>query len=135
MANTWEDRLALVEGWEPQRKYSFVLELPFLSSAQDQEMLTLAVKSCFLPQGSNEEIELPFMNSKIYFAGKYEEAEGTVTFVDFCNQQVADVLLSWRYSVFNPMTGQAGLARDYKKDAYIKLYGPPLDAAASPTCR
>jgi hypothetical protein len=47
-----------------------------------------------------------------------------IIFHDYVDSGVATILQKWSYSIYNPETGQMGLASAYKKSGLIKLYGP-----------
>lgn len=112
-------------GFEPQRQNHFTFEI-VLNDKQQQELVSLAVDSAFEPQEENEAGELHFWNEKRFFAGKFNWANSPspLNLKDFVDQPVRDAILEWRRLVHDPETGRGGLARDYKKEAKVKLYAP-----------
>jgi hypothetical protein len=92
--------------------------------ASGAETLELSVRSAFLPSESNEEIEIPYMNGRVYIAGKYMFETGTVTFNDNLDKGTANIVKAWRKLVSDPETGSVGLAANYKKKAEVVMYAP-----------
>jgi len=124
MANAFADALAQeFGGFEPQRQHTWLISFHSLPGAK---VLELALRTGFLPSENNEEIEIPYMNSRVYIAGKYAVDAGSLTFNDYVDSNVAGILANWRKLVYDVRTGQLGYARSYKKTATITLYGPEL---------
>lgn len=122
MPNQFEDVLAQSKGaFEPQRAHSWIITFFDLPGARELE---LALQTAFLPSESNEEIEIPYMNARVYVAGKYTPESGSITFNDYVDANIIGILANWRKLVFDKGTGGIGLAANYKKTAEITLFGP-----------
>ncbi len=122
MANPLENVIAQQEGaFEPQRAHTWTITIFGLQGSRDLE---LALRTGFLPTDGSEEIEIPFMNSRVYVAGKKILDTGSITLVDYVDKNIAGIIAAWRKMVFNPDTGAIGYARTYKKAATITLYAP-----------
>ncbi len=111
--------------YEPQRQNNFTFEI-ILDSKQQQELISLALQNAFEPQEENEALEIPFWNEKVFYPGKasFSNAQSTINIIDFVDVPVRDVVLEWRRQVYDPETGKVGLAKNYKKEAKIRLYAP-----------
>ena len=132
MANQYEDKIAQMgSAHEPQRQYQFKLVIDGLS---DSSLVELSIKSAFPPSEKNEEVEVPFMNSRVYVAGKHSTEGGTITLHDYMDKKTAEILMGWRYQVYNPKTGTQGYASVYKKTGALYYLPPTLDPA-SKDCR
>ena len=119
-------RLAQQNGdFEPQRQDNFALEIVGLRGGQnDSDIITLSLATGFVPRLSHEEVAIPYGNSYVYVAGKMVWDAGNVVLRDWVDRNTADVVKQWQLQVGNPSTGQIGLARNYKKIAYVVLFGP-----------
>jgi len=108
-------------GYEPQRRYNWFLYLNGVSGA---EQIRLSCQKAFLPDEQNDEITLSFGNEKVYVAGQATYAAGSIIVYDMVDKDVYGLLRAWRKSVYDPATGNVGLAANYKKTARIVLTAP-----------
>jgi len=113
--------------FEPQRQHNWNLEITGIGDGNDAEIISLSLANGFIPQVANEEVEIPYGNERVYVAGKAVWAAGTVTVRDWVDRRTAAVLYNWRLQVYNPVTGRIGLASQYKKKAFVVLFGPNQD--------
>jgi len=110
--------------FEPQRKNSFTFEVD-VPYAGGKQLIKLALSGAFLPEYETETFSVDFQNEQVAFAGKPKTvSEGTIKLKDYVDQNVRNAVLSWSFQVYNPENGVVGLAKDYKRDAYVVLYGP-----------
>ena len=112
--------------FEPQRPFNFLLVLP-QDKLSNKETVELSVLSFTVPTVSNEPITIPFLNEdrKVAGAATYEAA--TLVCVDYVDPSTLHQLLEWRELVYaggEEGTGGVGLARDYKAEADMKMFGP-----------
>jgi len=112
-------------GFEPQRKYDFEINLFGVPGA---ELIKLACVSAGVPDGTNEVINLPYLNEVIKVAGQAKWASVPLVVRDFVDQPVYSALMAWRKLVQDPATGNTGLASTYKKQGELSFIGP--DGAA-----
>ena len=118
------DFLAAQKGaYEPQRKYNFLLEVG-LDFPSDAELLQLSLGDGALPQESNDEIELPWVNEYRYVAGKTRFQQSTWRFKDYVDKNTASVISRWRQTVYDPERGSVGLARNYKRIGSVRMFAP-----------
>ena len=118
------DHLAAAGGaFEPQRQNNFL----FSVDLPGQENITLSLESSALPTVGVEEIELHYLNTRRYVAGKAVYDTIPLVVKDMVDVGVASAIKDWHEQVFNPFTHKIGLARDYKKFADLVLFGPDGD--------
>lgn len=110
--------------YEPQRQNNWYFEVtpPIDGGGDSRKAIELALDIGFLPNESNEPIEVHFVNEKVYIAGKPAYEAGTLTLKDYVDIPVMQAIAAWRQKVYNPLTGAIGLAKDYKVDGSIVLF-------------
>ena len=115
------DHIAAEAGaFEPQRKNNFTLIIPLT----DTVLLQRSLDSFPLPKEANEEIAINFGNEVRKVAGRANFENLELVLKDFVDQQIAQLVVSWRRQVYNPTTGAIGYARDYKKKGEVIMFGP-----------
>jgi len=107
---------------EPQRQNNFSVEIP-LDNA-DKDLVLMGLHGFTLPQQSNEVVEAEYQNEKRKVAGQVTVEEGSLMLKDFVDTDTRGAILRWRKQVYNPQTGQIGMASDYKKELDVVLQGP-----------
>jgi len=129
------DRIAEAGGnFEPQRTNNGVLVIEGLTSdmrggnlnanSGAAEVFTLSIDTFPLPKQQNGIIEVDYLNEKRKVAGKVTVDDVDIVLKDFIDKSTALVLWAWRCQVYNPWTGQIGLAHHYKKKATAYIFGP-----------
>lgn len=114
--------LAAASGnWEPQRVNQGQLRIFGLG---DNGILELAVRQFDLPKGTNNPLELPFLNQKRKVAGRFNVEDLNIQVQDYVDRNIAQVLWKWRQEVNDFTTGRIGYAANYKKSGAILLTGP-----------
>lgn len=117
------DHIAAEGGtFEPQRQNNFTLEIPL--SGSDKDYISMGLHGFTIPQQTNEVVEVEFQNETRKVAGKATVEEGSLVLKDFVDVDTRGAILRWRKQVYDPDTGQVGLAKDYKKVGYVILEGP-----------
>lgn len=110
------------EGFEVQRTNNFEIQIDNVSKVRP---LILAVVSGFLPNESNDVINLNYGNTTITVAGKANaNGSGSLVIRDLVQQDMEQVIDEWRATVYNKDTDGIGFAADYKKSAYVTQYAP-----------
>jgi len=107
-----------------QNDWYFEVEPPSGALSDTKRVITVALDIGFLPSESSEEIEIHFVNERVYVAGKPMFEAGTLTLKDYVDYPVMKTIADWRKVVYNPQTGQIGLAKNYKVDASVVLFAP-----------
>ena len=129
MANLYEDKIAQMNSaHEPQRAHQFKL---VIEGILDAPLIELSIKSAFPPSEKNEEVEIPYMNSRVWVAGKHSTEGGTIVLHDYIDKKTTEVLMYWRYQVFNSKEGTMGYASVYKKAGILYYLPPTLDASSN----
>lgn len=105
-------------GFEPQRVYNFSLAIDGLQDT------VFALESMSLPTTMVSEIELNFLNTRRYVAGRASFEAIPVIVKDVVNGSTASEIKLWHERVFDPLTGGIGFAESYKRNARIILFGP-----------
>jgi hypothetical protein len=126
------DHIAAQAGtFEPQRQNNFSLEIPLTGS--DKDFISMSLQSVPLPNESNDEIEIQFQNEKRYVAGQYTVDATTLIVRDYVDVDVRGAIMRWRKQVYDPQTGNVGLAKDYKRQANIVMTAP--DGTTQRVCK
>lgn len=116
------------ETWEVQRTNNFEISIAGLETlvgAGASRLLTLAVTSAFLPSEQTNDVQLNYGNALVHVAGTTTYGSpGTVVVNDAIQEDIENLIVEWRKSVYNPDTDQVGLAFDYKMDARLVQYAP-----------
>lgn len=124
MAITLGDHLAQAKGvFEPQRQSNFLIHL-HLGDGASASYIMLSLEASSLPTESNEEVSLEYLNIRRYVAGKTMYDTIPLVVKDMVDVNVAAAVVAWRQAVYNPITDQIGLAKNYKKRATIVLFAP-----------
>jgi hypothetical protein len=82
------------------------------------------VKTASRPTVSTEEVEIPFINSRRYIAGKTSFGTISVTIHDPIAPSGAQQAMEWIRTCFESVSGRAGYADFYKRDIQLKMLDP-----------
>lgn len=117
------DHIAAEAGtFEPQRQNNFSVEIALPGA--DKDILVMSTQGFPLPNESNDEVEIQYQNEKRYVAGMYNLDTTSLTLRDYVDVDTRGAVMRWRKQVYDPATGKVGLAKDYKKTAYLVLTAP-----------
>ena len=116
MAEVLDVTSMLPTRFEPKRKNRFILALEGIDA--------YIVKSSGQPTYNVEEVEIPWMNTQRYIAGKAKPNVLPITFHDPIAPSGAQQVHEWFRTCFDPVSGRAGYADFYKRDAQLKLLDP-----------
>lgn len=123
-------------GFEPQRTNNFEVQIAGLSKLKPAgtgkildmgkagQLITLSVASYAAPQINVSSINIAYGNNKVKFAGLPEFPDSQIVLNDFIGIDVENILSTWQSCVYNPSNQCIGLAKDYKKTAYLHEYDP-----------
>jgi len=106
----------LPQHFEPKRKNRWVLMIEGLDA--------YIVKTAARPTVTTEEVEIPFMNSRRYIAGKTTFGTISVTIHDPIAPSGAQQAMEWIRTCYESVSGRAGYADFYKRDIQLKLLDP-----------
>ena len=133
--------------YNPQRKNNFTLiiqgldNLPRVGSVDSsmgdlgeadiirngQEQVVLALRTCDVPNITQNEITINRGNSTIKFPGKPNFSDINIEAYDFIGSDVKDTLLAWQNLCYNSKYDYVGNARSYKKDCQLLQLTPTGD--------
>lgn len=105
--------------YEPKKKNRFIFRFP----------TPLGIQEWFVASGSRpsvtiEEVEIPFLNTSVYVAGRFNWETIDVTFRDPIGPSATQALMEWVRLHAESVTGRMGYAAGYKKDIELELLDP-----------
>lgn len=104
---------------EPKKKNRFVLEFPTELGIESYLVQTSGKPS--LEIGS---VELPFMNTSTFVAGRAVWQTMDITFIDVIGPSTTQKVMEWVRLHFESATGRMGYAIGYKKNLVLKALDP-----------
>lgn len=114
--------------FEPQRGNNALLRIfgvpGDVIGPKGESILTLSLNGFGLPNITVEALETFFLNERRKIAGTVTFEDMEAVYKDFVDMPTASILKTWHEQVYNPVTGNVGLARNYKKTGLIELFGP-----------
>jgi hypothetical protein len=116
MAETLPVTDMLPNKFEPKRKFRWVFAIEGIDS--------FLMKTAARPTVAIESIEVPFINSTRYLAGKTKFETLSVTLHDPIAPSGAQQVMEWVRTHYESVSGRAGYADFYKRDCQLKLLDP-----------
>ena len=104
---------------EPKRKNRWVLEFP-----TDLGIEEWMVSTASRPSMTIGEVEIPYMKTSSWVAGRVTWENFDVTFIDSIGPSTSQAIMKWIYQCVVPESGRMGFAASYKKELVLKLLGP-----------
>ena len=105
--------------YEPKRQNRFILRFP--SSLGINEWF---VESTARPHITISPVEIPFLNTSTFVAGRFNWQTLNVTFRDPIGPSAAQALMEWVRLHAESVTGRMGYAAGYKKDIDLEMLDP-----------
>ncbi len=105
--------------YEPKRMNRFILRFP--SSLGINEWF---VESAARPHITINPVEIPFLNTSTFVAGRFNWQTIPVTFRDPIGPSAAQAAMEWVRLHAESVTGRRGYAAGYKKDLDLELLDP-----------
>ena len=105
--------------FEPKRVNRFIIRFP--SSMGINEWYVTSSKR---PSAKINSVEIPFLNTSTYVAGRFTWDELPVTFKDPIGPSASQALMEWFRLHAESVTGRMGYAAGYKKDIEIEMLDP-----------
>jgi hypothetical protein len=105
--------------YEPKRQNRFILRFP--SSLGINEWF---VESTARPHITIAPVEIPFLNTSTYVAGRFTWNTINVTFRDPIGPSAAQALMEWVRLHAESVTGRMGYAAGYKKNVDLEMLDP-----------
>lgn len=106
----------LPNAFEPKRKNRYILMIEGIDA--------YIVKTFVRPTMTTDAIEVPFINSRRYLAGLTKFGTMALTLQDPIAPSGAQQVMEWVRLHFESVSGRAGYADMYKRDAQLKLLDP-----------
>lgn len=116
MAETLEVVDMLANKFEPKRGFRWV----FLIEGVDAFLLKTAARPSF----ETEEVEIPWINTTRYVAGKTKFGTIELTLHDPIAPSGAQQVMEWIRLHYESVSGRSGYADFYKRDCQLKLLDP-----------
>lgn len=107
----------LANSYEIKRSYRWLLEIDGIDA--------FTLVSTSRPKGTFGEIEIDWLNSKRFEAGKWTWSEMEITLNDPIAPSAAQKVMDWVRLCYEHETGRAGYSAFYKKDIRLKLLDGP----------
>jgi len=105
--------------YEPKRANRFILRFP--SSLGINEWY---VESTSRPSITINPVEIPFLNTSTYVAGRFTWGVINVTFRDPIGPSASQALMEWVRLHAESVTGRMGYAAGYKKNIDLEMLDP-----------
>lgn len=103
---------------EPKRKNRWYFEFPGLTIAE------WAVQTSSRPTLEINEVDIPFMNTVTWIAGRTRWSPIDITFIDCIGPSTGQAILDWIRQCIEFSTGRMGYAASYKKSLILKMLDP-----------
>lgn len=116
MAEVLDVTSMLPKAFEPKRKNRWVFGIEGIDA--------YICKSAARPTFSTESIEIPWMNSTRYVAGKTKIGTFSVTLHDPIAPSAAQQVMEWLRLHTELVSGRSGYSDFYMRDGQLKLYDP-----------
>jgi hypothetical protein len=105
--------------YEPKRKNRFILTFP-----NELGINSWYVESSSRPKMKIGSVEIPFLNTSTFVAGRFTWEAMDVTFRDPIGPSAAQALMEWVRLTAESITGRMGYAAGYKKDIDLEMLDP-----------
>jgi hypothetical protein len=105
--------------YEPKKQNRFILRFP--SSLGINEWFVISTSR---PKITIGEVEIPFLNTSTFVAGRFNWESIDVTFKDPIGPSAAQALMEWVRLHAESVTGRMGYAAGYKKDIELEMLDP-----------
>jgi hypothetical protein len=105
--------------YEPKRNNRFILRFPSTLGINEWFVETAA-----RPHITINSVEIPFLNTSTYVAGRFNWGEINVTFRDPIGPSASQALMEWVRLCAESVTGRMGYAAGYKKNVDLEMLDP-----------
>lgn len=105
--------------YEPKKQNRFILRFPSSLGINEWYVITAS-----RPKINIGEVEIPFLNTSTYVAGRFTWESIDVTFKDPIGPSAAQALMEWVRLHAESVTGRMGYAAGYKKDIELEMLDP-----------
>jgi hypothetical protein len=105
--------------YEPKKKNRFILRFPTALGINEWFVQTAA-----RPKITIDEVEIPFLNTSTWVAGRFKWETISVNLRDPIGPSAAQAIMEWIRLCAESVTGRMGYAAGYKKDVELELLDP-----------
>jgi len=105
--------------YEPKRKNRWLFRFP-----SDLGIQEWWLQSAARPTITQNEVEIPFLNTSTWVIGRFTWEAIDVTFRDAIGPSTAQAIMEWVRLHSESVTGRQGYAAGYKKDIEIEMLDP-----------
>lgn len=105
--------------YEPKRKNRWLFRFPADLGIQEWWLMSAA-----RPTITQNEVEIPFLNTSTWVIGRFTWEAIDVTFRDAIGPSTAQAVMEWVRLHSESVTGRQGYAAGYKKDVEIDMLDP-----------
>jgi len=105
--------------YEPLRKNRFILRFPDELGIQEWWVSTAS-----RPNYTSQEVEIPFLNTSTFVAGRFQWETMQVVFRDPIGPSATQALMEWIRLHSESVTGRQGYAAGYKKNVELEMLDP-----------
>lgn len=105
--------------YEPKRKNRFLFRFPSDLGIQEWWLM-----SASRPSISQNEVEIPFLNTSTWVIGRFTWDTIEITFRDPIGPSAAQSIMEWVRLHSESATGRQGYAAGYKKEVEIEMLDP-----------
>ena len=105
--------------YEPKRNNRFIMRFPSTLGINEWFVETAA-----RPHITINSVEIPFLNTSTYVAGRFVWGEINVTFRDPIGPSASQALMEWVRLCAESVTGRMGYAAGYKKNVDLEMLDP-----------
>jgi len=105
--------------YEPKRNNRFILRFPSTLGINEWFVETAA-----RPHITINSVEIPFLNTSTYVAGRFTWGMINVTFRDPIGPSASQALMEWVRLCAESVTGRMGYAAGYKKNVDLEMLDP-----------
>jgi hypothetical protein len=105
--------------YEPLRKNRFIFRFPDELGIQEWWVSTGS-----RPKYTSQEVEIPFLNTSTFVAGRFTWDSMQITFRDPIGPSATQALMEWVRLHSESVTGRQGYAAGYKKDVELEMLDP-----------
>ena len=105
--------------YEPKKKNRWLLRFPADLGIQEWWLA-----SASRPSITQNEVEIPFLNTSTWVIGRFTWESISVTFRDPIGPSAAQAIMEWVRLQSESITGRQGYAAGYKKDVELELLDP-----------
>ena len=105
--------------YEPKKKNRWLLRFPAELGIQEWWVSTAS-----RPNYTSQEVEIPFLNTSTFVAGRFNWETMQVVFRDPIGPSATQALMEWVRLHSESVTGRQGYAAGYKKDVHLEMLDP-----------